>query len=277
MKYIFRGVYIVVIVVLLAIFFTSKGAYTATSLNTKSAKEFSNIDLSLQDKIKTWETAQSKDYTIAVRELTGQKRIASTNIFQKMPTASTYKLFVAYAVLHEVEQGNLKLSHMLSSGDTVKSCLQKMIVLSDNPCGRSLGFLVGWEKIEKLLESKGIDNTYLNNYDENDQLLTAEKTSTAQAHSKFLQLLHDGKLLNTSNTELLLGYMEKQQWRERIPAGVPKDIKIADKPGFLPGMQNDAAIVYGPRSTYVLVVLSNSNNPASLAEISTIVYDYLQK
>lgn len=262
---------------LVCIFYTSKGAYTDAPRDVTSTSNFSNIDNVLQNKIRAWEASQSKDYRIAVRELTGQKRIASTHIFEKMPTASTYKLFVAYAVLHETEQGNLKLDRTLSSGDTVKSCIQKMIVLSDNPCGRSLGFLVGWESIEKLLESKGIKNTYLNNYDQNDQLLSAEKTSTAQAHSKFLQLLHKGELLNTTHTELLLDYMKKQQWRERIPAGVPEDITVADKPGFLPGMQNDAAIVYGPKSTYILVVLSSSNNPASLAEISSIIYDYLQK
>lgn len=235
------------------------------------------VDPELRNTLQAWVNEQSDDYSIAVREVTNKERVASVSIFKEMPIASTYKLYVAYAVLHEVEQGNIRLSTKLSSGETVQACLRKMIITSDNPCGRGLGFLAGWKKTEDLLAAQNINKTYLNNYDDDDQLLSAEKTSTAQAHSKFLQLLSKGKLLNKEHTDILIDYMKKQQWRERIPAGVPDTIEVADKPGFLPGMQNDAAIVYGPTSTYILVVLSDSDNPAKLAEISTVVYDYLQK
>lgn len=276
MKYIFRILYIVVICVLLIALYVLPKQYT-DPVEEAPPKTLTKVDFELQEKIRNWEREQNKTFAIAVRELNGQERIANTHIFDKMPTASTYKLFVAYAVLHEVEQGKMSLNKTVSSGKSVEQCLKEMIVVSDNPCGRALGFLVGWENIEKLLESKGITDTYLNNYDENDQLLTAEKTSTPRAHAVFLKLLEKGELLNKSHTDVLLGFMKDQKWRERIPAGVPSDITIADKPGWLPDMQNDAAIVYGPKSTYILVVLSSSNNHASLAEISGIVYEYLQK
>lgn len=235
------------------------------------------VDKALQDQLTQWADGKSSTYAISVQELTGQERVARVHGLKTMPTASTYKLFVAYGILHGVEQDSISLQDKLSGGDSIQTCLRKMIVLSDNTCGRALGFKAGWPATEKLIAQKGITKTYLNNYDENDQLLDKEKTSTAQDLTIFLRQLYAGELLNKQHTDLLIGYMKKQQWRERIPAGVPDGIAVADKPGFLPGMQNDAAIVYGPKSTYTINILSDTDNPEDLAAISKLVYTYLQK
>jgi beta-lactamase class A len=84
-------------------------------------------------------------------------------------------------------------------------------------------------------------------------------------------------LLNTSNTDLLLRLMKTQQWRERIPAGVPSGIAVADKPGWLNDVQNDAAIVYGPKSTYTLVIMTNGASTSPLADLSRQIYTYLEQ
>jgi beta-lactamase class A len=70
--------------------------------------------------------------------------------------------------------------------------------------------------------------------------------------------------------------MKSQVWRERIPAGVPSGIAVADKPGWLDNVENDAAIVYGPKSTYTLVIMTTGNSTQPLADLSKQIYDYLQ-
>lgn len=267
----FRIVYICLIAILVFVLITSKNAHTDV---LKEESNLSKIDLVLQAKIADWANKEKGDYSISVRELDKKERIANANVFTDMPLASTYKLFLAYATYHEVEEGNIKMSTKVKGGQTVKACVKKMIVYSDNPCGRDLGFLIGWDNAEKILQKAGVNNVKLNNY-ENDEMVS-EKTGTSQAHSKLLQKLQSGKLISKAHAQDLLGYMEDQRWRERIPAGVPNDIKVADKPGFWLDTQNDAGIVYGPKSTYVLVILSNSGSPTKIAELSSMVYQYLQ-
>lgn len=270
----FRTIYIVVIAALVyGVYATNQPvAIDAPALPQSPSK----VDKAFQSKLRLLVEDKSADYAIAVQELNGQKRVARVSASTPMVTASTYKLYVAYATLHKIEQGKATLQTRLSNGQTVGGCLEVMIIESDNTCGRALGFFAGWSDTEKLLATKNITRTYLNNYDSNDMLLTKDKTSTAQAHVSFLRQLERGQLLTTSHTKLLLGYMKDQRWRERIPAGVPENVDVADKPGWLIGVQNDAAIVYGPKSTYVVVILSNGNSTSSLKDISAEIYGYLQ-
>ena len=271
----FRLTYVVIILALMfGVYATSKPPAVIAQPSTQQKPV---IDKTLSATLSDWSKQQSASYSVAVQELNGQQRVARVNAQAPMATASTYKLYVAYGILHKVEQGKLTLQTRLKTGQTVNDCMKTMILISDNTCGRTLGFLAGWRQTEQLLTSRGIPTPYLNNYDANDLLLSKDKTSTAQAHLSFLRQLQRGELMNTSHTDLLLSLMKKQQWRERIPAGVPDGIAVADKPGWLPGVQNDAAIVYGPKSTYVIVILSDGNSPTQLSELSEVVYNYLQK
>lgn len=268
---IIRVLYILTISLLIFILFSSKSAYRD---GFDSGKINSRIDSNLQQKIINWANDQSGDYAISVRELDGNKRIANLNAFDKMTLASTYKLFLAFAVYHEVEEGNLKINSKMNGGNTVKKCIEKMIVYSDNPCGKDLGFLIGWKRAEEILNKAGINNVKLDSF--TGEELDEDMSGTSQAHSKLLQLIHTGNFISKKHSQDLIEYMEDQRWRERIPAGVPNDVKVADKPGFWLDIQNDAGIVYGPKSTYILVVLSSGGKADDIAELSEIIYDYLQ-
>ena len=59
-------------------------------------------------------------------------------------------------------------------------------------------------------------------------------------------------------------------------ADLPVGRIVADKPGWLSNVQNDAAVVYGPKSTYVLVIMTNGSTTQPLADLSKQIYDYLQ-
>ena len=40
--------------------------------------------------------------------------------------------------------------------------------------------------------------------------------------------------------------MSRQEWRDKIPAGLPDGLLVANKTGGVSGTSNDAAIVYTP-------------------------------
>lgn len=79
----------------------------------------------------------------------------------------------------------------------------------------------------------------------------------------------------------LLDHLEHNVFRERIPAGLPEKIKVANKIGDWPptGTHNDVAYVFHPQNPYILAVLSMSATNRDEAyevirNISKITYAY---
>jgi beta-lactamase class A len=230
----------------------------------------------LQQIVNNWAAQQPFETTVDVQELGGNLREATRNQNTAMTTASTYKVYVAYAVLHQVEQGTYTMNTHTRTGQTIGATLSKMILQSDNASGEALGSLIGWGTVDSLAASAGATHTQLNNYDRYGNLTNTEKHTTATDLTTMVTKLQQGTLLNKSNTQLLLGLMENQEWRERIPSGIPAGITVADKPGWLSNVENDAAIVYGPKSTYTLVIMTSGSTTQPLADLSKLIYTYLE-
>jgi beta-lactamase class A len=72
----------------------------------------------------------------------------------------------------------------------------------------------------------------------------------------------------------------EQEFSTEIPAGLPPNVRVAHKTGWITGTRHDAAIVYPPgRSPYVLVVLTRNIPVVTdaqhlIAAISREVYDF---
>jgi|GEM_PF-1553340 len=233
------------------------------------------LDKTLQAKLSAWASEQDGDFGIAVREITGKMRYASYQANKPFVPASTFKPFVAYMVLHNVEQGQYTLQGRTYKGNSLEYCLERMITVSDNQCAYELERLIGFPEMNEFIQSKGFTNTDLNNYDASGRMLATDKSSTAGDLAELMWRLKKGELLNQEHTTYLIDLMKGQQWRERIPAGVPEGIEVADKPGWLPGIECDMAIVYGKDSTYVLTIVSTGARQSDLANLSTFVYEYL--
>jgi beta-lactamase class A len=243
----------------------------------EAGQSASHIDTGLQQIVNNWGAQQPFGTSVVIRELDGSLRTADRNPNVAMTTASTYKIYVAYATLHEVEQGKYTMLTRTRTGQTVSGALNKMIVQSDNTSAEALGFLVGWNTVDSLAAQQGATNTYINNYDSTGHATIGEKHSTTADLTLMITKLQQDTLLNATDTKLLLELMKTQVWRERVPAGVPANIAVADKPGWLTNVQNDAAVVYGPKSTYTIVIMTTGNATKPLANLSAQVYDYLEK
>ena len=75
----------------------------------------------------------------------------------------------------------------------------------------------------------------------------------------------------------MLNLLSNQENTTKIPEGVPADVKTANKTGETDEDQHDIAIVYGPKTTYILCVMSedSANAIANIRSISKVVYNYL--
>ena len=72
---------------------------------------------------------------------------------------------------------------------------------------------------------------------------------------------------------------KQQQHTQKLPSGVPDGIETANKTGELDYVQGDAAIVYAPSGTYILVMIGDGLSDSYgqipfFGEVSEIVYHF---
>ncbi len=265
------------------VFSSSLSNETTTATEVKTDSTAQQIDtpetltksMQLQKTLDDWIAQHDTGYRVVARSLdTDDQFEASYKAATVTIPASTYKLFVVYAAFHQIEFGEASLDAMVTHGDSMEDCIEEAIIQSDNECAEAIGFYLGWDTVDSLVSQAGFTHTKLNNYDEDGNYM-ADKESTAEDLASLLTKLYNKKLVNTTHTNTLLGYMKGQVYRSGIPAGVT-GTQVADKVGFLPGITNDAAIVYAEKP-YVLVVLSTAtNNWVNIADLAQNVQSNIQ-
>jgi len=226
-------------------------------------------------KLTYWLETHAGSYQVAIRELGGQGREASYNVSQQTVMASTYKTFLAFVAYKQAENGALDLNMGLVNGRNIEQCIEVMIVNSDNDCPIALGKHIGWAKVDEIIAANGFSNVRLNNYTAAGRL-SGDKLVNAREQASFLAQLSEGVLINQANTARLLDYMKRQIYRAGIPAG-SKGAVVADKVGFLEGYLHDVGIVYGPKSTYALVIMSKGSSWASISDLALAVYELMNE
>ncbi len=273
------GIVVFVVAVMLGLALLSpydnenKSDKTVLQKDTKIKNEPSAVDSTkLQALIEEWIESQNTTFAVKVQEIDGLKRSASVNSAKQMIPASTYKLFLSYVILLEVEEGNFELADKVPGTEvSIEECIESLLVISSDECAWQLGNMVGWDEVDKTLADKGFTSTKLNNYSKEGQFI-GDKKSSVDDEVELLVRLQSGTLLNGELSNLMLGFMRNQVHRERIPAGISDNIVVADKPGWLDGIENDTAIVYAPTGPYVLTIFSAEASTSQLAELSKLIY-----
>lgn len=158
---------------------------------------------------------------------------------QVLTAASLIKLPVMLAVYREGEKGNLDL-------DDYRERLEAMGKHSDNAAFNQLVKFLREEKIQRLIEHLGMESTSL----------VENKTTAAEIGSLFRQL-YDGKIINEENREEMLGFLTDTEFEDRIPAGVPEEVRVAHKIGTEIGSFSDGGIILADKP-FVLVIISEN-------------------
>ena len=248
--------------------------FTQANPSTPPKQAFTNQS-ELQQVVDEWVAAQNGQFGIVVQVITpgGNGARAEHNAKRQFVAASTYKLFLSYLLLEQVDAMQFNLDTQTEIGLNLRSCFESLIVYSWDVCAYPMGTLIGWPKLQQQLLQAGFTNTDINNYNATGDF-TSDKFTTAEDASQLMQRLAHGKLLSPESSNYLLNLLKQQQWRERIPAGVPAGIEVADKPGWLYNFENDVALVYGQDVTYILSIFSENSSPEELAELSQLVYEF---
>lgn len=186
-------------------------------------------------------------FEVAVTDLNTGNQL---NFGQTVPmaAASVEKLVTASYFLSQVEKGQESMSETLEDGNTASYDLQQMIVVSNDSAWESLNDQLGYNYLQEYANNLG-----LTSFDSTQNTLSASDTAT------LLDLLYHGKLLNSSNTKLLLSYMKQANYRDLIIPAVPSYDTIYHKVGEYNDNVNDASIITNGSQSIALVIFTNGN------------------
>jgi beta-lactamase class A len=212
----------------------------------------------------------SINFEISAVDISGGNKQLSFGVSGPMAAASVSKVLVAIDFLAEVEKGQQTMSETLDDGDIASYDMQQMIVVSDDTSWQSFIDQLTPNQLDSFARSIGV-----NSYDENNNTLSAYDTADLMAK------LYEGKLVNKSNTDLLLGYLEQANYRQYMVPAVPSYDTIYHKIGLYNDNVNDAAIITNGTQSISLVIFTNGNgtydwnNRATLMqEITTAFLSY---
>ncbi|HSM06142.1 MAG TPA: serine hydrolase [Longimicrobiales bacterium] len=102
-------------------------------------------------------------------------------------------------------------------------------------------------------------------------------TTTARDLATVMAALLDDHVSEPGRQEML-SILERQHFRDNIPAGLPPGVRVANKTGWITGINHDAALVFPEAAPpYVLVILlrghpAEDQGTAFAAEISRVVW-----
>lgn len=242
----------------------------------------------------------------------------SYNAGKMFPTASVIKIYVLAKLYHEISKGRLSMNDQLELRDsdkvpgsgillfmhgglklTLGDLSWLMINMSDNVAANMLTDEVGGVmKVTKFIRSLGFKHTaeLARIFDKSvysDSTLRKKYgigVTTPRETATFMKELYEGKIVNRKSSEAMIKLMEYQFYNNSIPRFLPTyrdTIEIAHKTGALNATRNDCAIIYTPRTDYVLCVFTTRNadtrwitdNDAEvfIAKVSLLIYDNFVK
>lgn len=184
------------------------------------------------------------------------EEVAAVNADRSFTSASLYKLFVAEAVLEQVDQGRVELTDTVPGlGLSVDEALRQMISWSRNAPGAALGQWLGWEEIESAAWAQGFTSTTFDPDNGIDGVVEMATTPADVAH--FLHALNQGQMLEPSSTEVLLDYLADQHLDYALPQGLSPQVEFEHKTGLLEDVSHDVGILRLAGEDHVVAVLTD--------------------
>ena len=241
---------------------------------------FKNLKKDLNEMIDTYEGS----WSIYVKDL--KSGISLTINDRPQDSASLNKLYIAGAVLEEIQ------SQELEETDTIDQLLSDMISLSDNEAANELVRYLsdshdhrdGMEKVNDFIEEHDFTDTHQYNGLEDSNLWYGDEVNVTSVKDcgRFLEEIYDGDMVSHLASRQLEGYLLNQDITWKIPAGIPSEIKTANKTGEKDNTQNDVSIVYTPYRDYIICVMATDLTDEDTAvenirAVSGKVYEFFQE
>ncbi|MDD6563662.1 MAG: class A beta-lactamase-related serine hydrolase [Clostridiales bacterium] len=232
--------------------------------------DYAVLETTLNEKMSAWQG----DWSLYFEDINTGKTISINS--HQVYSASLIKLFVAQTVYQKIADG------VMAETETIDNELYKMIIYSDNDAwkylAKSIGgsYSRGMQEVTKVANVAGFIDTgqFYQGSHKNYNFTSVNDCGM------YLRRIINGDIVNEEMSGKILSLLKQQQHVQKIPSGVPDGVTVANKTGELDYMQGDAAIVYAPSGTYILVIIGDSLENAygqivKFTDLSKTVYDFL--
>ncbi|HJP81661.1 MAG TPA: serine hydrolase [Candidatus Saccharimonadales bacterium] len=204
------------------------------------------------------DAATNRNMHIVIQQLDGPGWSAHARETESIPSASTYKLFIAKILFDKIDAGEIHWDDPMLDTD-VAGCFERMTVASTNPCAESWIAQWGRDYINQYVYRLG--------FSAGTSFTTGGAVQTTAADlNRYMTMLYNGTILSGANRDRLLDSLGRHPYRYGIPTGSQGEVH--DKVGFLWDYVHDTAIVQHPRGTYIMTVMTKGQSYAAIAAVT---------
>jgi beta-lactamase class A len=198
------------------------------------------------------------------------------NDFKSIADGSIYHL-------DSTDDSERDLYRRIGQKETIYNLLYRMITQSSNFSTNLIVDLIDAKNANKTMRSIGADKIQALRGVEDNKAFELGMNNTVTAYDLMIIFDHlaSGTVVNKPACDSMIQILMHQQLREKIPAKLPADVKVANKTGSIDKLSHDSGIVFLPDGRkYVLVLLSKGiedekSANETLANVSRIIYDHV--
>ena len=200
--------------------------------------------------------------------------VTITKTFRSIVDGSPYDLGAP-------DDSDTTLYHRVGERESIRFLLDRMIAVSSNLATNMLIELVGAERTQATMRELGADSIAVLRGVEDGKAYAAglNNTTTARDLGVIFDAIAEGRAASDASCREMIAILERQEFNEGIPAGVPSGVRVAHKTGWITGIRHDGGILTLPNGRrYVLVVLTRGVDDVAtadslIADISRLAYE----
>ncbi len=206
-----------------------------------------------------------------------QDSILLTNEFNSIVDGSPYSLDLSKKSNEFVGEQEL------GAKVAIRDLVYHMITISSNLAANLLIEKVGAKQITASMRELGAEHIQvlrgvedLKAYD-----LGLHNATDALDLLILLEAIAEKRVVSAEACDQMIAIMLEQKYRDRIPAKLPAEVKVAHKTGSISKINHDAGIIFLPDGRrYILVLLSEgvaeqAKSSAVMADLSRMIYDWM--
>ncbi len=179
------------------------------------------------------------------------------------------------------DDADTALYNRLGERESIRFLAERMVIVSSNLATNMLIELVGAERVQASMRELGADSIAVLRGVEDIKAYEAglSNTTTARDLGVIFAAIAEERAAGSESCREMIAILQRQEFNEGIPAGVPSSARVAHKTGWITGIRHDGGIVTLPDGRrYVLVVLTRGFADVAAADslivdVSRLVYD----
>ena len=183
------------------------------------------------------------------------------------------------------EDSDSTLYAVVGSAASPRDLIDRMITRSSNLATNILIGLADPDSIASMLESFGAQGMKVLRGVEDISAYEAglNNTTLARGLLELYTALGRGQAAGPDATAEMIDILTRQEFNDAIPVGLPDDVRVAHKTGWITAVDHDGGIVLPPDgAAYVLVILTSGIEDetvtrAAAADVSRMIWEARQR